>query len=463
MTDKLSSSWVIAFVVSLGGFIFGFDASVISGVIGFVEQEFNLTSWQQGFVVSAPTLGAILANFGAGYFSDRLGRKPVLIIIAILYSISALLSAFAFSYSMLVLARFIGGLAFASLILGPLYIAEISPAAKRGRFVSLNQLNIMIGFSAAYFANYFILKLAQVDVYLLDLVNFKQHIWRWMLGIEAVPAIIYACLLAFVPRSPRWLVLNNRPKEAKQILARMMQPEEAQRQWQEISASQCSEQLPLKLGLSKVFSSKMRMVLTIGLLVGIIQQITGINAVYFYAPTIFEQTGIGKDAAFAQAAMVGVVNLVFTIIAMLLIDRLGRKPLMIIGLIGVTVSMSVCAYGFSQAQYDPRLILGGILGFVASFAISLGPVMWVLLSEIFPNNIRALGIAVVGVINSVVSYIVQLLFPWQLEYLGASVTFAIYAGFALVGLLLVSRILPETRGVSLEQLEQRLTREQAYA
>lgn len=453
------SSWKIAFIVSLGGFIFGFDASVISGVIGFVEEEFDLSTWQQGFVVSAPTLGAILANFGAGYFSDRLGRKPVLIIIAVLYSVSAILSAFAFSYEMLITARFIGGLAFASLILGPLYIAEISPAHKRGRFVSFNQLNIMIGFSAAYFANYLFLYFQDSQSSLALSLGLKENIWRWMLGIEAIPAIFYALLLSFIPRSPRWLALNKSHVAAKKVLDNIMSPEEAQHQWKEINSSQCNYHLPLKEGMLKIISPKMRAVLILGLVIGIIQQITGINAIYFYAPTIFEQTGVGKDAAFAQAVLVGIINLIFTIIAMLLIDKVGRKPLMLAGLVGVCISMSVCAYGFSQAELNAQLILMGILGFVASFAMSLGPVMWVLLSEIFPNNIRALAIASVGVVNSIVSYLVQLVFPWQLDNLGASLTFAIYAAFALIGFVMVFKLLPETSGLTLEELERKLTPE----
>lgn len=453
---NFKSSISLALIVSMGGFIFGFDAAVISGVIGFVTEEFNLTTWQQGFVVSSPTLGAIVASLIAGYLSDRLGRKPVLIIIAALYSISAIFSALAVSVEMLILARFIGGLAFASLIIAPLYIAEISPSHQRGRLVSFNQFNIMLGFSVAYFTNYFFIQLPQIEPNLTQSLGLSDNLWRWMLGIEIVPAMIYTVLLFFIPRSPRWLVLNNGKAQAKKIINMIMAPADANEQWLEITSIEHEKPKGLLVNLSCLFSPQLRAVLILGLFVGVIQQITGINAIYFYAPTIFEQTGIGRNAAFIQSVMVGITNLVFTVISMLLIDLIGRKPLMIVGLLGIFVSMTICAYGFSQSSPEPMLILVGILAFVASFALSLGPVMWVLLSEIFPSHIRGLGIAFIGVINSVVSFCVQLIFPWQLEVLGASYTFAIYAAFAFIGLFIVIKILPETRGLSLEQLEYKL-------
>jgi len=513
MHKSVSANVYFATVVALGGFIFGFDASVISGVVGFVATEFNLNEWQQGFVVSSPTLGAVLGSFFAGPCADRFGRKKVLITIATLYAMSAIFSAFAPSYEVLVAARFIGGIAFASLVLAPMYIAEISPSALRGKMISINQFNIVVGFSAAYFANYYLLQLSGGASDLAASLGITEHVWRWMLGIEIVPAILYLFALFTIPESPRWLVVNNRIEQAKEVIEKLFPAQSSSAVVDTIQRDGQSNLPPLMERLKLLFSKNMRLILVVGLVVGICQQITGVNAVYFYAPSIFEQSGVGQDAAFSQAIWVGVINVVFTIVAMLLIDKLGRKPLMLIGLAGVAVSMSIAAYGFKQATYqlteisvshieveevreklapligvtyqddlaykealnktlgdhvardnqsvliqaaanmNPTLILVGILGFVASFAVSLGPVMWVLLAEIFPNHLRGIGIAFTGLVNSAVSFTVQLVFPWELANLGTAVTFLIYGAFAVIGFVLVYRMLPETKGKSLEQIE----------
>lgn len=514
MNFKLSANVYFATIVALGGFIFGFDASVISGVVGFVSSEFQLNEWQQGFVVSSPTLGAVLGSFFAGPCADAFGRKKILISIAALYVVSAVFSAFAPSYQVLVAARFVGGIAFASLVLAPMYIAEISPAKLRGKMISINQFNIMIGFSAAYFVNYYLLQLSSGSSEFAVAWGLSENTWRWMLGVEIIPAVSYLLLLFTIPESPRWLVLNQKDEAAKPVLKKLFPQTKVEDAISDIKSS-CEQQLPpLVERLKSLVSPKMRFILLLGIVVGVCQQITGINAVYFYAPSIFEQSGVGQDAAFSQAVWVGIINVVFTILAMLLIDKLGRKPLMIIGLAGVAVSMSIAAYGFHQATYqltqesvkkiesvelqkkltpligviynddvtykyalkdtlgdqvmrdnqsvliqaaahiNATLILIGILGFVASFAVSLGPVMWVLLAEIFPNHLRGIGIALTGLINSAVSFTVQLVFPWELANLGTAVTFLIYGVFAVIGLVLVLRMLPETKGKSLEEIEQ---------
>ncbi|AQQ66330.1 MFS transporter [Microbulbifer agarilyticus] len=512
----MSQALRYALIVSLGGFVFGFDASVISGVVGFVAIEFGLDAFEQGMVVSAPTLGAIIASFLAGPMADRYGRRTILQLIAALYVVSAICSAFATSYNTLVFARFIGGLAFASLHIAPMYIAEVSPAKIRGRMVSINQLNIMLGFSAAYFANYLILQLSGNDAGLAVALGIDAHTWRWMLGMEVLPALMFLLLLFAIPESPRWLLLNGRETEARSIFARILPAKDVKAEIACIQESVAQGRVSVVKALGRLFSKPMRLVLVLGLIVGISQQITGINAVYFYAPTIFEQSGVGTDAAFAQAIWVGIINIVFTVLAMVLIDRVGRKPLMLAGLAGVAISMTICAGSFHQATYqlpkdneqqvqeivgsgaldsmagvsyendvafknalqesltheeflthqsalmqmaievDARMVLIGILGFVASFAFSLGPVMWVLLSEIFPNTIRGVAISCIGVANSAVSYSIQLVFPWELAHLGIVTTFAIYGGFALVGFVLVAWLLPETKGKTLEDLEKHL-------
>jgi len=510
----------MAVIVSLGGFIFGFDASVISGVVGFVAVEFSLNEWQQGFVVSAPTLAACISAVIVGPLSDIVGRKKVLIFIASLYLVSAIWSALAQGFWTLVLARATGGLAFGSLMLAPMYIAEITPAKQRGRVVSINQLNIMVGFSAAYFANYFLLQLSQSDLSWVQAIGLAESPWRWMLGMEFFPALIWVVALLTIPESPRWLISRGMVQEGKAVLHRIMPSEDAEREFEAIRHSLNTNHISEKMGVldsvKRLFHPSMYFVLTIGLIVGISQQITGINAVYFYAPGIFQQSGVGTDAAFAQAIWVGIINVVFTVLAMMSIDKFGRKPLLVIGLSGVFLSMSLVAYGFNEATYqlkteainelqsnigleglqsltgktytndvefknalksllgendysrneaailqaaismNPLLILTGILGFVASFAFSLGPVMWVLFSEIFPTAIRGFAISAMGFVNSLVSFGVQFLFPWELANLGTALTFLIYGAFALIGLILVIWLFPETKGKSLEELEELL-------
>ena len=507
----------IALTVALGGLLMGFDASVISGVIKFIEAEFELSKIELGWAVSSLTLTATLAMMVAGPLSDRFGRRAMLRIAAILYAVSAIFSALAPDFNSLVIARMIGGLGVgASLILAPMYIAEISPPKIRGRMVSFNQLNIVIGISLAFFTNYLILVFGQSGAPWAKAIGLDIYNWRWMLGLETLPAIIYFSGLFFVPRSPRWLIMKNREEDAIRIMREFNSEEQVQEDIQAIEKSIKSNENKEKIRIAELFKPALTLVLTIGIVIAILQQITGINSVFFYAPMIFEQSGIGTDASFVQAILVGLTNLVFTVLAMAFIDRFGRKPLLVIGVSGIAICMFILAYGFNSATYkltsenvsalaididndklnalidkdfdsdvefkkaikdslgpvkaaeyeselikaginmNPTLILFGIIGFVASFAISLGPVMWVLFSELFPNRIRGLAISFVGLINSAVSFTVQLVFPWELETLGNATTFLIYGIFAVAGLIFIIKKLPETKNKSLEQLEMEL-------
>lgn len=513
MTDQHAHSVRIALAVSLGGFVFGFDASVISGAMRFVALDFETTDLQLGLLVGAPTLGGVLSASCAGPLSDLYGRKSMLLLLAALYLVSATLSAFSPSYELLLIARFIGGIAFASLALAPIYISEIASARSRGRLVAINQFNIVVGLSAAYFVNFLILKFSQLDAAWVTSLAIDTQTWRWMLGFEIFPALLWLVLLLRVPESPRWLIINKREAEGRQVLARLELDGELESELAEIRRSAHGEIATLRARLAEVLGPGLRFALVIGLLLAVIQQITGVNAIYFYAPTVFEQSGIGTDAAFAQAVAVGVTNVIFTVVSMLLIDRLGRKPLLMIGLGGIAVSMLLCAWAFNNATYsiddgaldryngssleqqlaplqgrsfeddvafkaavaellgerearelqseliqaaikiNPTIVLVGILMFVASFAVSLGPVMWVMLPEIFPNKVRGVAMAVTGVVNSGVSFGVQFIFPWQLTNLGVAATFTGYAVFAVLGLALVIWLVPETRGKTLEELE----------
>jgi len=459
MTSEMRYVIRVALTVALGGFLMGFDASVISGVVTFIEPEFDLTKIELGWAVASLTLTATLAMMVAGPLSDRLGRRPVLVVAAVLFAISAVTSAVAPSFIALVAARMLGGFGVgAALIIAPMYIAEIAPASMRGRMVSFNQLNIVIGISAAFFTNYLILRLGRSDLSWVQALRFDEWNWRWMLGVEALPAVFYFLALFTVPESPRWLAMNGKDEEARRVLEKVSDSAQAERDLQAVKASLRVEQSTERAALGELFRPAMRRVLLIATSVAILQQITGINSVFFYAPMIFEQSGIGTDASFMQAVLVGLVNLVFTVLAILLVDRLGRRPLLIAGLTGIAACMLLISYGFASEETNPMIILAGILGFVASFAFSLGPVMWVLFSELFPNRVRGLAISFVGLINSAVSFLVQLIFPWELQNFGNSVTFLIYGLFAIVGLVILMRLLPETKGKSLEELEAELVR-----
>lgn len=513
---------MIALIVALGGLLMGFDASVISGVNSFIQEEFNLTELELGFSVSSLTLVAAIAMFVAGPLSERYGRRGVLRWAAILYAISAIGSALAPSYTALVIARMIGGLGVgASLILAPMYIAEIAPSEIRGRMVSFNQLNIVIGISLAFFTNYLLLQWSDSGKAWVSSLGIDKYTWRWMLGLEALPAIAYFFGLFLVPRSPRWLLMQGKNKEAALILSRFTGSSQAQEEIKTIQQAIEDDSNKSKVGFGDLFHPSLKLVLTIGIVVAVLQQITGINSVFFYAPMIFEQSGIGTNASFVQAIFVGLVNLVFTVLAILFIDKLGRKPLLSGGVAGIAVSMIVLAFSFFNATYtldessfvkaegyevpqavvdsygknfesdselaaylkplmgevdwethggevvkqsiviNSTVVLIAILAFVASFAISIGPVMWVLFSELFPNKIRAVAISFVGLINSAVSFLVQLVFPWELKYLGSGTTFLIYGLLAVAGLLFVVRVVPETKGKSLEEIEDALVKGKA--
>ena len=515
MQVNKSSVTLIALVVAMGGFLMGFDASVISGGIKFIEPEFQLSKIELGWAVASLSLTATVAMMFAGPISDKYGRIVVLKYSALLYAVSAIISALAPTFFILVLARMMGGIGVGiSLIIAPMYIAEIAPADKRGKMVSFNQLNIVIGLSAAFFTNYLIVHLASSDADWVETLKIREYNWRWMLGIEFLPALLYFIFLFFVPKSPRWLIMKGKFKEALDIMKTVGDEKVAEKMVTEFQESILLDTAPKeKVSIKELFKPSMKLVMTIGIGIAILQQIVGINCVFFYAPMIFEQSGIGTDASFIQAILVGLINVIFTIVAMSLIDKLGRKPLLVIGVSGIALSMFILAYSFNAATYtltdssvaelpaeintsnlssmvnqtyqtdtefksavalevgsdiatkyeselitasitmNSTLILFCILGFVASFAISLGPVMWVLFSELFPNRIRGVAISFVGFVNSAISFLIQLVFPWELANLGTTFTFLIFGLFAFLGLLLIIKLLPETKGKSLEELE----------
>ena len=332
----------LSFTVSLGGFLFGFDAGIISGVMNFVGPGFELNEVQTGWVVSSPSFAAMIAMLIAGKLSDNIGRKKILIGVAFLYSLSAITSALSYSYETLYISRMIGGVAFGTaLVLAPIYISEISTAKIRGRLVSIQQLNIVLGFFAAFLSNYLFNEFNTKLEFLSDL-----NVWRYMLGIESIPALVYFITLFFVPESPRWLVTKGLNKESAETLGKIYGNEIAKKELKEIEKSIDEKSVDKKVPLSVLLKPSLRFVMIVGLTLGIVQQITGINAIYFYATSIFKQTGIGTDAAFLSGVFLSLTTVLFTIIAIRIIDKVGRRPLLITGMIGISLSLLICSYGF---------------------------------------------------------------------------------------------------------------------
>ncbi|MGE3173474.1 MAG: sugar porter family MFS transporter [Planctomycetota bacterium] len=515
MTDTARSVHAtrLALVVALGGFLMGFDSAVISGVVDPLRGDFGLDADQVGWAVSCLTLGATLAMALAGPLADRLGRRPVLLVTAALFTVSAVSCAVAESFAVLVLARIIGGFGVGgALLIAPIYIAEIAPPHRRGQLVSFNQLNIVLGFSAAFFSNYF-----------LERAGLS---WRWMLGVEAIPAAVYGLLLLTVPRSPRWLAMRGRSDEARRVLARIHGEEQAAAAMAQVEDGLRADAAGGRARAAELFRPRMRRVMLIGLGLGFFQQITGINAIFYYSTTIFGMAGAARDTALGHAILVGLVNVAFTVLAMYLIDRLGRRPLLLIGCSIMALALFSNGAAFHSAHYvlqpgtidgavalpddvqdalrplvgvdhdseltflaevrarcdglpdgsmralegaeqdlakhalriDGLLVLISIMAYIAAFAISLGPVMWAMFSEIFPQRLRGAAISVAGFFNSAVSFGVQQLFPRGLETLGPGNVFFVFGGFALLAVLFTWRIVPETKGRSLEDIERQLTR-----
>jgi len=441
----------IACAVALGGFLVGFDATVISGAVPFLRDYFGLGgtsgSLELGWAVSCLGWGAMAGNLAAGMLSDRLGRKRLLLLTSLLFLVSALTASLSTNFVVFVAARICGGLGVgAALLTAPVYIAEIAPARIRGSLVSLNQLMIVIGISISFFSNYFLLSLGQES-------------WRWMLGVQAIPAGVYFLLLLLVPESPRWLLSQSREAGARAVLVMVHGAAAAERELLDIKSGLGLQ--ARRFAVRELLTGRLRKVMIFGLGIAFFQQATGINAIFYYLPTIFAQTGGELSSAFGQSIFVGLVNVGMTIVAIWLIDRLGRKPLLCVGIVGMAVSLLTIGWAFQTVQAaagaqpqvsHPGVVWVAIAAFVASFAVSLGPVMWVMLSEIFPNEERAAAIAVVGFWNSLVSATVTLLFPKELATWGPGGTFLCYGLLAVAGLTFIVLLAPETKGKSLEEL-----------
>jgi sugar porter (SP) family MFS transporter len=451
--------YVIASVAALGGLLFGYDTAVISGAIGFLEQHFHLDPqlWK-GWAAASALVGCALGAALAGWLSDLLGRKRVLLLSALLFFISAVGTALPRTFQEFVVFRIIGGLGIgAASLTSPMYIAEVAPARIRGRMVSVNQLAIVSGMLIVYFVNYFIAQYGNTVDRLAAATAGSWNVeygWRWMFGSGAVPSLLLFTLLLFVPESPRFLARRGRTTAARDVLTRINGPEQARRELVEIEQALATE----TGRLADLFQPGVRAALGIGITLAVLQQVTGINVFLYYAPEIFKNMGANVDAALLETVVVGGVNLLFTLVAIGTVDRLGRKPLMLLGASGMGVSL--LAMGLAAYCHRTELwVLVFILGYIGCFALSVGPVTWVILSEIFPTSIRGRAMAVATVLLWSANYVVTQTFTlmdqsaWLVDRFHHSFPFWFYAALCVVQVAFVARFVPETKGRTLEEIE----------
>jgi sugar porter (SP) family MFS transporter len=436
---KITASLIqFALIAALGGLLFGFDTAVISGTTNDLEQVFQLNAASLGFTVAIALIGTIIGSLGAGIPAEKFGRKKVLITVAILYFVSALGCAFSNNWYIFLMFRFLGGLGVGgSSVVAPLYIAEIAPPAIRGRLVGLNQFNIVCGILLAFLSNYLIS------------THISENAWRWMLGVQAIPSFVFFVLLFFIPDSPRWLIKKHRMEEARVVLQKTGVTN-ADALIREIGESIHIEAATKQESL---FSSKFRRPILYAVLLAMFNQLAGINAILYYAPKIFEQAGFGKDSAMLQSVGVGFTNLIFTMIAMTVIDRFGRKRLMLIGSVGMIVFLSLCASVFFRGATGDKSLLIYLMGFIAFFAFSQGAVIWVFISEIFPNMVREKGQSLGTFTHWIMAAAVTWTFPSVAKNLGGGTSFAFFAVMMVLQFLFVWKIMPETKGRSLEEIQ----------
>jgi len=435
----------ICSVAALGGLLFGYDTAVIAGAIDYLEVHFELSAFWKGWAVSNVLVGCMFGAALAGTFSDRLGRKKALLLSALLFAVSAIASALPRNLTQLVLARFIGGFGVGiASMLSPLYIAEVSPAHLRGRLVSLNQITIISGMVVVSIVNWLIAGLPGEESW-----NVTTG-WRWMFASEALPAGLFLACLFFVPESPRWLTKQGREQEAMDILTRVSGTVRARFEMEQIKDAIAYEGGSFR----ELFRPGIRVALIIAVVLAVLQQVTGINAVLYYAPGIFKASGADVTAtqALLQTVALQVVNLLFTLVAIRVVDRGGRKPLLLITSAAMGVSLALLGASFAFAL-APMWIFVFTMLYVASFAVAMGPVVWVLLSEIFPTRTRGRAMSVAVVALWIACFAVSQTVPWMFENLGKPVTFWTYGLMCVVAFVFVLTFVPETKGKTLEEIE----------
>lgn len=454
VNSKPISLLTITLVASLGGFLFGFDMAVISGVLPLVQKQFILSAAQEGWFVSSALVGCIIGVAFSGELSDRFGRKKPLLITAILFVLSALGCAIMPSLSGVITSRVIGGIGIgiASNVV-PLYISEIAPAAIRGRLVTYYQFALTFGILVAYLSNAALLSnVAALDSGLSAgfLTNmFNDEVWRGMLGVGILPALLFLIGVFFIPESPRWLIQKGRTEEAVSIISRI-----TKRTKEEVQSDQLKQNLKHEKGSYKeLFAPGMRKALLIGILLPLFSQFSGINAIIYYGPTILNNAGISLNNSLISQIIFGLANMVFTLVAIWKVDSWGRRPLYLFGTAGATITLVLTGLCFYYGATTSIWLLVCVLGFLACFAFSIGPLKFVVASEIFPNAIRGRALAISIMVMWIADTIVGQLTPILLEEIGSAGTFWFFAFFCLVAFFAVYKLLPETKGKSLEQIE----------
>jgi SP family xylose:H+ symportor-like MFS transporter len=435
----MNKNLLFATVVSaLGSFLFGFDTAVISGTTKFITGYFQLNDATLGMTVSIALVGTVIGSILVGKPGDVFGRKAMLYLCGVMYLISAVGCALAHSWTLLLVSRFLGGLAIgAASVMAPMYIAEIAPGRLRGRLVAVAQFNIVLGILVAFFSNYL-------------LVGTGASNWRWMFGVMAIPSILFFLLLFLVPESPRWLVKMGQVNPARTVLQKVGAAD-VEGELADIVASLQEE---TGQGATPLFQRKYRFAILCAVLLAVFNQLSGINVIMYYAPMIFEKAGASTDASMLQAVAIGVTNMLFTIVAMFFIDKLGRKTLLLVGAVGMCLSLA----GAGMHYLNPHFMSGTgvvafIVGFIAFFAFSQGAVIWVFLAEIFPNKVRAKGQALGSFTHWIMNALIGLAFPVALSAFGGGAIFMFFSVMMIPFFFFVWKMMPETKGRSLEELE----------
>ncbi|REC78277.1 arabinose-proton symporter [Chryseobacterium rhizosphaerae] len=430
-------------VASVGGLLFGYDTAVISGAIGFMKIYYQLSDVMTGWVASCALLGCIVGAMYSGKLSDYVGRKKVLMLSGFLFTISSVGTAIAPNLWIFVLFRIIGGMGIGiASMLSPMYISEMAPAGIRGRLISIFQLGIVSGILIIYFVN----------AYIAGIHNESWNIstgWRWMFGSGIIPSVTFVLLLLTVPESPRWLAGQRRNTEALEILSQINGKAIARQELESINES-LKDETPFSF--SDVREPKVKRALGIGILLAVFSQITGINAIMYYAPEIFKATGVGSDSAFIQTILVGIINVIFTFVAIRYVDQWGRKKLLLLGISGMSICLFIVGLAF-YSQQQGYLVLIAILGYIASFAMSLGPLTFVVIAEIFPTKARATAMSVATFFLWAAVFLVSQTFPVLIGSIGNAYTFWLYMLVAVIAFLFIWKRIPETKGKTLEEIE----------
>ncbi len=437
---RKNSVMVWSMVVALGGFLFGFDTAVISGAEKSIQQFWQLSVFAHGLTISIALIGTVIGSLLGSRPSDRFGRKNTLYFVAIAYLLASLGTALADNWYLFLAFRFLGGLGVgASSVTAPIYISEVSPADRRGRLVGLFQFNVVLGILISYLSNYLIGQGGETS-------------WRWMLGVQAVPSFVFLVLIYYIPESPRWLILKKNAHEKALEILRIINPLNCNEELKSIQNSALDSQ-GIKRKKESLFSGKYNRPIMLAMLFAFFNQVSGINAIIYYAPRIFEMAGLGAHSSLLSTVGIGLVNFIFTLLGINIIDKVGRRVLMMVGSFGLIGSLLLVSYNFYIGNFNGFTIPIFIMAFIAFFAISQGAVIWVFISEIFPNQVRAQGQTLGSSTHWIMAALIAFSFPYFAGKLGGGNTFLFFAVMMVAQLIFVWRVMPETKGKSLEQIE----------